>query len=87
MEIVGGFLNFRLHEAGLDGFEHAAGGVDFFYVGEGAGFDFVGKRFDGVGARDGIDGVGDSSFVGDDLLGPKRDECGVFGGKRKSLVQ
>jgi len=30
--------------------------------------DFVGEGFDEVGAAEGIDGVGDAGFVGDDLL-------------------
>ena len=50
-------------------------------------FDFVGEVLDGVGAGDGIDGVGDAGFVGDDLLGAQGEERGVFGGQRERFVQ
>src|SRR5690242_6073791 len=87
LEVVGGFLDFGLHEAGFDGFEYAAGGADFFDVGESSGFDLVRERFDSVGTCDGVDGVSDACFVSDDLLGAKRDQRGVFGGERQRFVQ
>ena len=88
LKFVGGFLDFALDEAGLDGSEHqAAHGVDFFDVGERAGFDFVGEGFDGVRACDGIDGVGHAGLVGDDLLRAQGDERGVFGGESERFVE
>ena len=47
---------------------------------------FVGEMLDGVGAGNGIDGVGDTGFVGDDLLRAQSDERGVFGGEGEGFV-
>jgi len=86
LKIVRCALNFGLDEAGFDGFEHAAEGVNFGQIIFGAGFDFVGERFDGVGATDGIGSVGDAGFGGNDLLGAQRDQRGFFGGEGESFV-
>ena len=44
------------------------------------------KTLDGVGARYGVDGVGDAGFVGDDLLRAQSDQRGVFGGQSERFV-
>ena len=86
LEIVGGFLNFALDEAGFDGAEHSSHGINPGDVIGGALLDFVGEVFDGVGAGDGIGCVGDASFVGEDLLGAQGDEHGILGGKGECFV-
>src|SRR5271170_1957104 len=78
LEFVGGFLDFPLDVAGFDAAEHAALGVNFFDIGDRARFNFVGKSFDSVGAGDGIDGIGHTGFVGDDLLRAQGDERSVL---------
>src|SRR4029077_1055129 len=87
LEFVGGLLDLSLDEATLDGPQNSAQGIDFFDVGGGAFFDFVGEMLDGVGAGHGVDGVGDACFMGDDLLGAQGDERGVLGGKREGFIE
>ena len=73
------FLDFSLNKTGFDGAQHSSERVDLGDVLFGAAFDFVGEMFDGVRTRDGIDGVGDTRFVRDDLLRAQGNEGGVFG--------
>ena len=84
---IGGFGDFALRVAALDRGDHAAEGVDLFDVVPGAALDFVGQRFDEVGAAERIDGVGDAGFVGDDLLGAQRDRRREFGRQRPGFVE
>ncbi len=48
--------------------------------------DAVGGGFDEVAAGEGIDGLGDAGFVGDDLLGAEGDAGGLFGGEGEGFV-
>ena len=86
LELIGSPLDFGLHEAGIDGPEHAAESVNFEEIVLGARFDFVGQGFDGVRTTDGIGGVGDASFGGNDLLRAECDQRGIFGGKGQGFV-
>ena len=85
--VVGGLLDFSLDKTAFDRSKHASHGVDFFQISEGACFDFVGQAFDGIGACDRVDGIGDTGFVGDDLLRAQGDQGGVFGGERERFVE
>ena len=87
LKFVSRFLNFSLDEAGFNRAKHAAHGIDFGDVFFRATFNFIGEGFDSVGAADGIDGVGDAGFAGDDLLGAEGDKGGVFGGKSESFIE
>src|SRR5260370_645382 len=75
LELVSRFLDFALDETGFNGAQHSAHLVDLRKIDGGKRFDFVGEGFDGVGAGDGIDGVGNAGFVREDLLGAQ--ETGV----------
>src|SRR5258706_7793978 len=86
LKFVRSFLDFSLDEAGFDGAQHSAHGIQFVDVGEGASFDFVGEVLDGVGAGDGVDRIGNARFMGEDLLGAQSDERGVFRGQRERFV-
>src|SRR4029077_2222327 len=57
---VGGFSYFALRVTSLDSSAHAAHRVDSVDVFPRATLDFVGERFDEVGAAEGVDGVGDA---------------------------
>ena len=84
--VVGGFLDFALDEAAFYCPQHSSHGVDFVDVRDGAGFDFISQVLDSVGPSDGIDGVGDAGFVGDDLLRAESDQRGVLGGEGEGFV-
>src|SRR6267378_3357554 len=86
LEFVSRFLDFTLDKASFDGAQHSAHLVDLRQISRRERFDFVGEGFDGVGAGDGVDSVGDAGFVGEDLLGSEGDERGVFGGKCERFV-
>ena len=59
-------MDFALHE--LDGSRRPAQTLDLFEIGAGSVFDFVGQGFHVVTAGEGIHRVGDSRFVGQNLL-------------------
>ena len=84
---IGSFGDFALRIAALDCGDHAAEGVDLFDVVPGAALDFVGQRFDEIGAAERIDGVCDAGFVGDDLLRAQRDRRREFGRHRPGFVE
>ena len=71
--------DFALGVGLFDGLDHAAELVDFVEVVVGGGFEFVGERFEEVGAAERVGGVGDPGFVGDHLLGSEREPDGVLG--------
>ena len=68
--LVGSVLNLALWISFFDGGHHAAHPVDDLDVLKGRFASRVGHMFDGVAAREGVDKVGDSAFLRDDLLGP-----------------
>ena len=84
---VGGFSDFALRIAALDGRDHSAHGINFLDVFPGAALDFVGQSLDKVGTAERIDCVGDAGFVGDDLLGAQGDGGGEFRGQRPGFIQ
>jgi len=61
--------------------------VDLTNVIPGPAFDFVGQRFDEIGAAQWIRRVGHAGFVRDDLLGAQRECGGKLGRQRPSFVQ
>src|SRR6267143_626017 len=87
LEVVGSFLDFPLDETCFNGAQHSAHLVDLRKIDGRKRFDFVGQGFDSVGTGDGIDGVGDACFVGEDLLGAQGDQRGIFGGQCEGFVQ
>src|SRR6266436_3796814 len=86
LELVSGFLDFPLDEAYFNGAQHSSHRIHFFDVFESTLLDFVGERFDGVGARDRVDGVGDAGFVGKNLLRAQSDQRGVLGRQGQRFV-
>ena len=84
---VSGVLDFLLHEAALDRLQHAAHGLNLFQIGERVGLNLVGQRFHVVRAGQGIDGLGRTRFVGDDLLGAQRDARRLLGGQCQRFVK
>ena len=84
---VGGFRDFSLRIAALDGGDHATHGVDTIDVFPGTALDVVGERFDEVGAAERVNSIGDAGFVSDDLLRAQSDGGGKFGGQRPSFVE
>ena len=80
------FLNFALNHARLDRRQRAARCLDALQQRPGADLDFVGARFDFVGAGHGIDRVGDAGFERDDLLRAQRQRRRFLGGQRQGLV-
>src|SRR5215472_15650086 len=86
LEIVGGALNFVLHETAFDRAYHASHGSYFFEVLFRPSFDFVGQSFNGIGACDRVNRVRDPGFVRDDLLRAQRNERGLLGRQRQSFV-
>src|SRR6266481_3999592 len=84
---VGGFGDFALRIAALNGGDHTAHGVDPVDVFPSAAFDFVGESFDEVGAPKRIDSIGHAGFMGDDLLRAEGDGRGEFGGQRPGFVE
>ena len=71
LEPVGGVLYLTLYPAGFDRSDGASLLIDLIDEGFGFLLDGVGEGLDGVGASQGVDGVGDAAFGGDHLLGPK----------------
>src|SRR6266850_2065418 len=63
LEFVSRFLDFTLDKASFDGAQHSAHLVDLRQISRRERFDFVGEGFDGVGAGDGVDSVGDADDV------------------------
>src|SRR5437870_487492 len=84
---VGGFGDFALRVAALDGRNHTAHGVDAVDIFPSAALDFVSESFDEIRAAERVDGIGDAGFVGDDLLRPKSDGGGEFRGQGPSFVE
>ncbi len=78
--LVGCVLNFVLHEAALDSFQHPAHHFDLSQIFSGALFDFVGQRLDVIRSRQRIDRLWSARFVGDHLLGAESDARCLFGG-------
>ena len=86
LDFVGGVLDFLLHPAALDGGQHSAEFFNLVKIGLNLLLDLVGQRLDRERASDGVDGVGDAGFRGDDLLGAEGDACGFFRGKGEGFV-
>src|SRR5229473_927866 len=84
---IGGFGDFALRVAALDGGNHAAHGVDAIDVFPCATLDFVGERFDKIRAAERVHRVGDAGFVGDDLLRAQGDGGGELRRQRPGFVQ
>src|SRR6267143_657251 len=84
---IGGFGDFPLRVAALDGRDHAAHGVDFLDVIPSATLDFIGESFDKVGAAERIDSVCDAGFVGDDLLGAQGNGGGELRRQRPGFIE
>ena len=87
MIAVGGFRNFALRVAAFDGLDHAAHGVDLADVIPRAALDFVGERFDEIGAAERVNRVDHAGFVGNDLLGAQGDGGGKFRGQRPGFIE
>ena len=66
--------------------DRAAHVVDLLDVGARALLNGVGQRLDGVGAAHRVDDLGDTGFVGDDLLGAQGDLHRLLGRQGESLV-
>ncbi len=66
--LVGGILNFLLHIAPFDGFQHAAQCVDLFQIFGGVFFNLIGQSFEKVRAGQGIDSLRNTGLVTQDLL-------------------
>src|SRR6267143_652314 len=81
LEIISSLLDLTLDEAGFDRAKGSSHRVDLRYVVRRKRFNLAREGLDGVGAGNGIDGVGDAGFVSQDLLGTPGDERGVFRGK------
>jgi len=84
---VGGFGDFALRVAALDGGDHAAHAVDSRYVFPRATLDFVGESFDEVGATERIDSVGHAGFMGNDLLGAQGYRRGELRWQRPGFIE
>src|ERR1700757_4186379 len=68
---VRGLSDFALRIAALDSGDHATHGVDAVDIFPRAALDFVGERFEEIGAAERVNRVGNASFVSDDLLRAK----------------
>src|SRR5712692_8747154 len=86
LELVSRFLNFRLDKTGFNGAQHSTHLVDLGKIGHRKRFDFVGEVLDSVGAGDGVNGVSDAGFIGENLLRAQRDERSVFGGQSERFI-
>src|SRR2546429_8534550 len=65
---VGGILDFLLHVAAFDGFQDPTHHIDLFQIYSGASFDFIGHSFEKIRASQGIDSLGNTGLVPEDLL-------------------
>src|SRR5262249_9006477 len=84
--LVRGFGNLFLRIAVLDGAHHAAESVKFLEVVERALFHIDRQLFEEVGSAEGIDGLRDAGFVGNDLLRTQGDAGGFGGGQSQGFV-
>ena len=86
LEPVGAGADLLLDEALFNGGHGAAHAVDLVDVVLGPGLDFVGKVFDVIGTRQGVDGVADVGLIGHHLLGAQRHLDRQLGGQGQGLV-
>ena len=84
---IGGVLDFLLHVAALDGFQHSAENFDFAQIFGCAFFNFAGQGFDVIGSGEWINGLRRARFVGDDLLGAQGDSGRLLCGQGQSFVE
>ena len=79
-------LDFLLHVAAFEGFDHATQSFNLSQIVGGAGFNFIGQGLDVVGAGQRVNGLGDPGLISDDLLGTQRDAGGLLGRQRERLI-
>ncbi len=86
---VGRILDFLLHVAALESFDHATQGFNLPQIFVRAGFDLVGQGFDVKGTSQRVDGLWDPRLVGHDLLSAQRNPgsllCGACNAVRTML--
>ena len=78
--------NFFLRVSALDRFYHAAHPVEFAEVVQRPVLHLQREIFKEIRSAQGIDGLRDARFVGDDLLGAQGNPCSLFRGKGERFV-
>ena len=83
LELVARAGDLGLRIALFDRRHHAAHGVDLVEFGEERFLQIKGEPFEEIAAAEGIDGFADARLMGQDLLGAKCQQRGLFGSARR----
>src|SRR6266567_8912431 len=84
---IGGLGNLTLEETILDAGQHAAQRIDTIEIIHRRLLGLVGQALDEVGAAQGVNGVDNATFTGDDLLRAQSNQSSLLGGQRQCLNQ